>query len=83
MTPDGVNCFNVNEASSRSAPLRTPLLKDFSVGRRYGLSRLDAGSDKPHEKAGHHESAKEHRPIPNVELKKTTVCRNLHIREHD
>src|SRR5258707_15349231 len=46
-------------------------------------SILDAGSDQPHQKADQHKSAKQHGPIPHVERKKKTVCRNLHIREHD
>ena len=46
-------------------------------------SFLEAGSDQPHQKADQHKSAKQDGPIPLVELKKTTVCRNLHIREHD
>jgi hypothetical protein len=43
----------------------------------------DDDSNQPHQKADQHKSAKQHGPIPHVELKKTTVCRNLHIREHD
>ncbi len=56
-----------------------------AVPRNYAATWriLDAGSDQPHQKADQRKSAEQHGPIPHVELKKTTVCRNLHIREHD
>jgi hypothetical protein len=44
---------------------------------------LDAGSDEPHQKANQSKSAEQHGPIAHVEREKTTICRNLHIREHD
>jgi hypothetical protein len=47
------------------------------------LDVLVAGSDQPHQKANQSKSAEQHGPIAHVEREKTTVCRNLHIREHD
>jgi hypothetical protein len=44
---------------------------------------LVAGSDQPHQKAYQSKSAEQHGPIAHVEREKTTICRNLHIREHD
>ena len=57
---------------------------ELAVPRNYAAiwRILDAGSDQPHQQADQRKSAEQHGPIAHVELKKTTVCRNLHIREH-
>src|SRR6266852_7463647 len=59
---------------------RGPCREDYAAT---GLKSLTPGSNQPHQKADQYNSAKQHGPIPHVELKKTTVCCNLHIREHD
>src|SRR5215813_6609595 len=71
--------------TGRPPLLRTLPPQKLSCRENYtGACRiLDLRSDQPHQKAGQRKSAEQHEPIAHVELKKTAVCRNLRIREHD